>query len=238
MIPESRGFALIVGFSEVFVVKNKIAGLGILSALLISCPVFANGHGEPAVELAENKSEAPLITLTDSEKAKLGKRQVVIGNQAKPNGRRWVTAKVKINAHPSVVWEAVHEERKSDPDLAYSKILEEGKNEKTLEQKFQLLPVIGTSVCVIKSHEIPNKRIDYYLLKSDRFKAVEGSWLLQPTEDGSTILELGSYIDIGVPAPRSFVESIAGKKLERRVNAVRKFAESGGRAIASHAKPN
>jgi len=219
-------------------VKIRNAGLGISLSLLtyslVLSPSFANGpelHPGPAEHSSEQKSE-PLISLSANEKLKLDKREVVIGNQAKPNGRRWVTAKVKINAHPAVVWEAVHEERQTDPDLAYSKILEEGKNEQTLEQKFQLLPVIGTSVCVIKSKEIPNQRIDYHLLKSDRFKAVEGSWILQAAEDGGTILELGSYIDIGVPAPRSFVENIAGKKLERRLNNVRKVAENGGHSIA------
>jgi hypothetical protein len=167
-----------------------------------------------------------MIVVSAEDTAKLNKGQVVLGTADKPNGRRWVTAKIRINAHPSIVWNAVHEERQTDPDIAYSKVLEEGKNETTFEQKFQLLPIVGTSVCVIKSSEVPNKRIDYYLLKSDRFKAVEGSWILQPTEDGGTILELGSYIDIGVPAPRPWVEGFAGKKLERRVNNVRKVAEA------------
>lgn len=234
----------------------KKGALLVAFASLCSSPVMANGttecsshtQGSQSTHEAQmqqtegkahlasahqkhEKLEAPLVVLTDSEKNKLQKGQVAIGTADKPNGRRWVTAKIKINAQPSVVWEAVHEERKTDPDLAYSKILEEvkneaGKNEQTLEQKFQLIPVLGTSVCVIKSTEDLHKRIDYHLLKSDRFKAVEGSWLLQPTEDGGTVLELGSYIDIGVPAPRSFVENIAGKKLERRLTNVRKVAEN------------
>ncbi len=191
-------------------------------AIIVAAPVFANT--ESACD--EAKKAEPSLVISEADKAKLDKGQVVIGTQSKPNGRRWVTAKIRIAAHPNVVWNAVHEERKTDPDLAYSKVVEEGKNEQTLEQKFQLLPVVGTSVCLIKSSEIPNKRIDYYLLKSDRFKAVEGSWILQPTEDGGTILELASYIDIGMPAPRSFVENIAGKKLERRVSNVRRVAES------------
>lgn len=224
---------------EVCTVNKLNAELGVALSLVILSSIFvpsmANGLDTADAGV---KAEAPLISLNKSDISKLDKGNVVIGNQPKANGRRWVTAKVKIKAHPSVVWEAVHEERKTDPDLAYSKVIEENKNEKTLEQKFQLLPIVGTSVCVIKSTEIPNKRIDYYLLKSDRFKAVEGSWILQPTDDGGTILELGSYIDIGVPAPRSIVENIAGKKLERRVSNVRKFAESGGKALAHKGSGN
>lgn len=209
--------------------KNIRTGMKLLMAALamtIAAPVFA-GNLEACSE--EAKKAEPNIAISDADKAKLDKGQVIIGTQNKPNGRRWVTAKIRIAAQPHVVWNAVHEERKSDPDLAYSKIVEEGKNEQTLEQKFQLLPVVGTSVCLIKSSEVPNKRIDYYLLKSDRFKAVEGSWILQPTEDGGTILELASYIDIGMPAPRSIIENIAGKKLERRVSNVRRVAEADGK---------
>lgn len=209
-------------------------------------PAMANGSDVAQTQhvthcpTADAKAEAPLVVVTQAEQEKLSKGQVVVGTQAKPNGRRWVTAKIKINAHPSIVWDAVHEERKTDPDLAYSKVLEEAKNEhgkteQTLEQKFQLIPVFGTSVCVLKSTEDLHKRIDYYLLKSDRFKAVEGSWILQPAEDGSTILELGSYIDIGVPAPRSFVESIASKKIANRVSNVKKCAEN--HKIAQQQKP-
>lgn len=207
-------------------------------ALIVAAPVFANPDAKECAD--EAKKAEPSIVISEADKAKLEKREVVIGTQSKPNGRRWVTAKIRIAAQPHVVWNAVHEERKSDPDLAYSKIVEEGKNEQTLEQKFQLLPIVGTSVCLIKSSEIPNKRIDYYLLKSDRFKAVEGSWILQPTEDGGTILELASYIDIGMPAPRSVVENIAGKKLERRVNNVRRVAESeaeSGKKVAQKNEP-
>lgn len=213
----------------------KTGALILASFAMLVSPAFANGLDASRASVEEAKqTEAPLITVTESEKCKLDKREVVIGMQPKPNGRRWVTAKIRIDAHPSVVWEAVHEERKSDPDLAYSKVVEEGKNEKTLEQKFQLIPVVGTSVCLIKSNEIPHKRIDYYLLKSDRFKAVEGSWILQPTEDGATILELASYIDIGLPAPRSVIENIAGKKLERRVSNVRRVAEQNQSKIIAN----
>lgn len=203
---------------------NLLRQTALVVALSIQCvvPVYASGQETSSVE--EAKGEA-IIPITAVEKDRLGKGQVVLGTADKPNGRRWVTAKVKIKATPAVVWDTVHEERNSDPDIAYSKVIEENKNEITFEQKFQLLPVFGTSVCLIKSNEVPLKRIDYYLLKSDRFKAVEGSWLMQPTEDGGTILELGSFIDIGVPAPRPLIEGVAGKKLERRLANVRKVAE-------------
>src|SRR5579883_1945993 len=109
-------------------------------AAVIAAPVFANG-AETASCAEEAKKAEPMLVISEAEKAKLEKGQVVIGTQNKANGRRWVTAKIRISAQPNVVWEAVHEERKTDPDLAYSKVVEENKNEQTLEQKFQLLPV-------------------------------------------------------------------------------------------------
>lgn len=130
-----------------------------------------------------------------------------------------------ISAPPHVVWETVHEERKTDPDLAYSKVLETSGHNSVLEQKFQLIPVLGTSVCVMKNCEVPGHRIDYSLVKSDRFKALEGTWIVSANPDGSTILELSSYIDMGLPVPRSMLEAVASKKLAGRLQNIRKMAE-------------
>jgi hypothetical protein len=239
----SCGSRKVVGSAEVTVSVNnsnllKQTALALVIAAQCAGAAYAGGTDHKAPLAEEVKSEATLIAVSDLEKEKLARGQVVIGTADKPNGRRWVTAKIRIKANPSVVWDAVHEERKTDPDLAYSKVLEEGKNEFILEQKFQLIPVVGTSVCVIKSTEVPHKRIDYHLLKSDRFKAVEGSWILQPADDGTTILELGSYIDIGLPAPRTIVEGVAGRKLERRVANVRKVAELTQSSKVAHSRPD
>jgi len=152
------------------------------------------------------------------------------------NGNTWVKARVLVKAPPEVVWYSVHEERKHDPDLAYSKIIEEhaDKNECTLEQKFVLIPVIGSSVCLMNNTEVPLQRIDYKLIKSDRFKAMEGSWVLTPCEDGkATLLELSSHLDLGLPVPKSFMNSVASKKLERRLSHVKTMAEGMHSRVAA-----
>lgn len=139
-----------------------------------------------------------------------------------------VQAKVLIKAPPEVVWESIHKERSKDPDLAYSKVLEQvNEHECKLEQKFQLIPVIGTSVCVMENKEVPLQRIDYRLLKSDRFKAMEGSWVLTPAEGGkATMLELSSHLDLGLPVPKAMMNSISTKKIEKRLTHVKEMAES------------
>lgn len=140
--------------------------------------------------------------------------------------KNWVQAKVIIDAPPNIVWDTVHDERKNDPDLAYSKILAQKDNHSVLEQKFQLLPVLGTSVCKMSNDEVPGKRIDYKLLHSDRFKAMEGSWVLNPIENGKkTELVLSTHIDLGFPAPESMMNNVTGKKLQRRLGNVKTMAE-------------
>lgn len=159
---------------------------------------------------------------------KVSTAPVELGSRMNSNGHKWMTAKVLIKAPPHVVWQAVHEERQLDPDLEYSKILEKkgDSHESTLEQKFVMLPIIGTAICVMKNTEVPHERIEYSLLRSDRFKALEGAWVLTPAEEGkSTILELSSYIDMGMPIPRHFVDGATVKKLEKRVRNVRHHAE-------------
>ncbi|QQR57513.1 MAG: SRPBCC family protein [Candidatus Melainabacteria bacterium] len=140
--------------------------------------------------------------------------------------KNWVQAKVVIDAPPNVVWDTVHDERKKDPDLAYSKVLSQKDNHAVLEQKFQLLPILGTSVCKMSNDEIPGKRIDYKLLHSDRFKAMEGSWVLNPIDNGKkTELVLSTHIDLGFPAPESMMNNATGKKLQRRLGNVKAMAE-------------
>jgi hypothetical protein len=126
-----------------------------------------------------------------------------------------------------VVWDSVHVSRKKDPDLAYSRVLERSINEETYEEKFQLLPMLGSATCVLKDKETPYKRIDYQLVKSDRFKGMEGSWVFAASEDGkSTILELTSHIDIGLPCFQGFIDNNLAKKMERRLLHVKSLAEA------------
>jgi hypothetical protein len=147
-------------------------------------------------------------------------------NPANPANNDWVKGHVLINAPASVVWYSVHEERKADPDIAYSKILEQNNNELTLEQRFVLIPMLDSSTCVMKNTEIPMQRIDYHLLKSDHLKAMEGSWVLTPSLDGkSTLLELSTHIDTGLPIPHFFVNNAIAKKVERRLHHVKAMAE-------------
>jgi hypothetical protein len=155
-----------------------------------------------------------------------------------PSGRHRVVAKILIHASPEIVWNTVHEERHKDPDIAYAKIISHENNEMLLEEKFMLLPVIGTAVCLMKHIEVPHERIDYQLVESDRFKAMEGSWVLTSHDGGkATVLELQSYLDIGLPVPRIMMEGITGQKLQKRVTNIKSIAEKTEASRIANAKP-
>lgn len=155
--------------------------------------------------------------------------------EARDNAQ-WSTGSVVIKASPEIVWQSVHDERASDPDLAYSKILEKGENESRLEQKFTFLPVIGTAVCEMRNWEVPLQRIDYKMIKSDRFKSMEGSWVLTPMENGQTKLELSTNLDMGLPVPRAMVNGIASKRIAVRLKHVKDMAESRQNKLAQSKK--
>ncbi len=173
----------------------------------------------------------------DTNHPRLLKGHPVVSCEKKPTGHRWVKATILINARPDIVWHAVHEERKSDPDLAYSKVVSQEHNRLTLEQKFAFLPVIGTATCLMLNEEVPHERIDYRLLKSDHFKAMEGSWVLTPHSEGHrTILELSTYLDLGYPIPRTLIDGVTSQKLQRRLTNVKLMSEKLQSQIAQTEK--
>jgi len=153
--------------------------------------------------------------------------QINFGAKSKINPHSWVRGTIHVAAPPEVVWYSVHETRRHDPDLAYSKVLARSASEELYEEKFVTLPFLGTATCVLRDKEVPLKRIDYALVRSDHFKAMDGSWVFVASEDGrSTTLELTSHLDTGMPVPQSFVDGNLARKIERRLTHVKYVAEA------------
>lgn len=147
--------------------------------------------------------------------------------------KKGVSGSVQINAPVEHVWNAIRDQRRLEPDLEYSKVISSGNNEALLEQKFIGLPVLGSAVALLKEKEIPNQRIDYWLVKSNKFKAMEGSWVLSPTSDGKgTTLSLSSYLDIGIPFSRGPVNEVTREKIKNRLSRVKTMAEESHRKTA------
>jgi hypothetical protein len=148
-------------------------------------------------------------------------------NSAKDQGKHQNGAKAKIviNAPLEVVWKSVEEYRRRDPERTATKLVSQSQQSRIVEEQFAIPTIFGTAECLLSLTEIPTQRIDFKLLQSDDFKAMEGSWILTPSDDhNSTTLELTSYLDLGMPLPRMIVNSIVKYKLERRLAAVKDIA--------------
>jgi len=136
-----------------------------------------------------------------------------------------VTGKVEINAPAQAVWDAVHTERSNDPDISYSKVVEQKGNRVLLEQKFNAIPIVGEATCLMVQEETPMKRIDYKMVRSDKFKEMWGSWIIEENPTGVS-LSLQSVLDTGLPYARSLTNTFLQKKIDARLARVKTAAES------------
>lgn len=136
-----------------------------------------------------------------------------------------VTGKVEINAPAQAVWDAVHTERSNDPDISYSKIVEQKGNRVLLEQKFNTIPIVGEATCLMVQEETPMKRIDYKMVRSDKFKEMYGSWIIEESPAGVS-LSLQSVLDTGLPYARGVTNTFLQKKIDARLARVKTAAES------------
>jgi ribosome-associated toxin RatA of RatAB toxin-antitoxin module len=153
---------------------------------------------------------------------------MTLESHAKSKG---VSSSIIIEAPPKVVWQAVADQRSTDPDLIYSKVLSRSGNTSMLEQKFSKLPVIGTATVLFQSNEVPHQRIDYHMVKSDKFKDMSGSWVLKPVDNNTTELQLTNFVDTGLP--QMFVNQFTKAKVKQRLALVKSAAERAQRTLAS-----
>lgn len=145
----------------------------------------------------------------------------------------YVSSRILINAPVEIVWKMVHEERENAPNLVYSKLHKEDNNLLVFEQKWTIVPFIAATTCVISEQEIPYKRIDYKVIKSNQFKVMEGAWIFTPVETSSasgttataTELELTTHLELRRLAPMKIVNAMAKKKIEQRLVHIKELAE-------------
>jgi hypothetical protein len=148
-----------------------------------------------------------------------------------------VMGSVVIKAPANVVWDTIKKQRELDPDMEYSNTLSRNGNDAVIEQKFTGLPVWGSTTNVISEHETPFSRVDYKLIKSDKLKKLEGSWVLTPAENGaSTRLSLSSHLDVGIPFTGGIAKRMATKLVSKRLTNVKILAEQTQRKIVESGK--
>lgn len=111
------------------------------------------------------------------------------------------SSSIIVKAKPEVVYNAILKLREETKDTV-KELSRDGQNACVLEETFENLPVIGQAKCVYKEVYVPYKKIEYNLVRSDKFKSFEGKWTLTPMDDGQcTNLALSSYVDLDIPVP-------------------------------------
>ena len=121
-------------------------------------------------------------------------------NEDAKNAPRGSCQEVIVKASPEAVYKTIIGMRNDSDDTV--KELSHQANRCVLEERFPGLPLVGEAKCVYEEVYTPYSRIEYSMVRSDKFKAFEGRWLIVPTEDGTaTRLSLSSFIDVDLPLP-------------------------------------
>jgi len=191
--------------------------------IALSLLIFCIGFGESRAAAAADKKAI---------------RETNVSSHFK-NNDDYISSQVRIEAPVDVVWKMVRTERSTAPNLVYSKLRSEEKDLMVFEEKWTVVPFLKTSECIVVEKSVPNKRIDYKLTHSDRFKAMEGSWIFTPSADGlSTNLELTAHIELRGITPDGVAKLIAKKRMEQRLEHVKTLSEKphadldvGGRVV-------
>ena len=69
------------------------------------------------------------------------------------------------------------------------------------------------------------KRIDYKMVRSDKFKEMYGSWIIEENPSGVS-LSLQSVLDTGLPYARGVTNTFLQKKIDARLARVKTAAEN------------
>jgi len=177
---------------------------------------------------ARSKAKPEIVDRVDEkDQAKINaklKNTSAVAHYKKPDD--YVSSRILIKAPVEIVWKMVHEERETAPNLVYSKLHKEDANLLVFEQKWTIVPFLATTTCVISENEIPYKRIDYKVIKSNQFKVMEGAWIFTTVDNGSaTELELTTHLELRRLAPMKLVNAMAKKKIAQRLAHIKELAE-------------
>ena len=110
-----------------------------------------------------------------------------------------------------------------------------------VEETFHVLPVIGKAKCVYKETYVPEKKVSYRMVRSDRFKAFEGQWTITKCSTGKTQLSLSSYVDTGInhiPFAKQITKMETKKGIKKRLAAVKRISEKKQIAMARQKSKN
>ena len=142
------------------------------------------------------------------------------------------SSSIVLNAPPKAVWQALHADRFNTDKR---KVVAHSGSDYTFTEVFKRLPLIGETSCTWIEHEVPEKSIQYHMVSSDKLKAFQGSWKLEPTHNGQqTILTLSSLTDCGLEVPfhQKMTHCTTLSYINRRLESVKSRVDDSRVAVA------
>jgi hypothetical protein len=147
------------------------------------------------------------------------------------NQRHGVESSIIIDAPQKAVFEGIQSSRLKEPD--HRKLVSHHNQVAVIDESFPELPVIGQAHCTYKEIEIPYKKIEFQMIKSDKLKAFEGYWELTPVDNGEkTEVKLRTFTEpkIWVPFVRELSSSSTIKDIHRRLKNLKHWTEEDHRS--------
>lgn len=142
-------------------------------------------------------------------------------------------SEIVVNAKPEEVYKAIIKLRDESKD-SVKELSREGPHACILEETFDHLPIIGDAKCVYKEVYVPYRTIEYYMVRSEKFRAFEGRWQLSPAPSGeATNVSLSSYVDLAIPVPfaKQLTKMQTMKGVKKRLKDVKTICESPNHSL-------
>lgn len=131
---------------------------------------------------------------------------------------------IVVHAPVKVVWQAIQDQRLKDPDQVALTPLKSQPGKTMFEQKLCFASPFGDAECTVNTLEVPLKRVDYWMVESEDFRSIDGSWVIEPVSADETRLTLTSSMDLRMPLPKFVVNQLIQRRVERNLEMVRKLA--------------
>lgn len=138
-----------------------------------------------------------------------------------------VVSKVLVKASPEEVFDAIRRYRHSDAKMRT--VVKEEKEKAIIDEKFKGLPILGDVECQYEEIEVPYTRVEFHLVKSEKLKVFEGSWIVTGMNDNKeSLVRITSYLDTFIQCPgKDFLTHMSvHSDLHRRLDFVKKVAEA------------
>ena len=139
---------------------------------------------------------------------------------------RGVESSIVVDAPPKIVFESIQNSRFKEPE--HRKLVSHHNQVALIEESFPELPVIGMAHCTYKEIEIPFRKIEFQMVKSDKLKAFEGYWELTPVDNGEkTEVKLRTFSEpkIWVPFVKELSSTSTIKDINRRLKNLKRWTE-------------